>query len=592
MSPHRQPDNDKTEVLHPPQQKRSRRTERALEKFVVEEIEIGAVPPAGPQRKQRRRLPAWWPVAKTLGTVAGLWLILIVAAMVVRSPWPPDETRFLGIAWDSLQARSLVPQLNGVVVGQPPLFSWLVLAGWKLFGISEWWPRLLPGLFGLANLYLAMRLGRRLWPASPEAARYAPFVLLGTVGFALMLTFTTPAMLVLFAVLLGNWALTIMWRGRDMRAWLLLAAALVIGTLAGGPFTLVYVVPLALLAPLWANEGPKLNWKYWYYDVTKSVAAALIVQAFWALAAARVGGGGFAATFLATTRQVPVLDLFPLTQSWWWYLMLLPTVLLPWFIWPVLWLRLWHIRREPLNAGFVFCLVWVTLPLILLSLLGVKQPPLLLPLVPASALVTAWLLFDEKFDRVGDDRALAGMMAPVIVIGAALAVLPSLRRTGLVPEMLINLSPLVGVGLMVIGFALGWLPHRPVRERALEMAMMVVALTVLALVGAASQFDAFLRVDEVAQHLAQPQQQGRPVAHVGSYDGQYQFAGRLPRPLDVIEPAQVADWAAANPAGVLVSSAGVWQPRTVPGAAPMLRTIVRDDQIVVWDAAALAGPGP
>lgn len=589
----RTPDLAKTEVLRPERDKSSRRRERALKKFVVEEIELGDVPPAGPPPSKRFRLPGWWSAARSAATLVGLWFILAVAGLVARAPWPPDETRLLSVAWDSHVAGVLVPQLNGSAVVQPPLFTWLVLAGWKIFGAGEWWPRLLPSLFGLVNLLLIMRLGRRLWPASADVAQGTPRVLLGTAGFAFMLTLTTPAMLSLFAVLLGLWALAIMWRARDMRAWLLLAAALVVGTLAAGPFMLVYVVPLALLAPAWATEGPALNWKYWYYDVAKSVAAALLAHAIWLVALARAGAGGFGTLLRATVLQPPPLGSLPDDSAWWFYLPWLPALLLPWFIWPVLWLRLWHVRREPLDAGFVFCLLWVVLPLALLSLWPLRQAHLLLPLVPASALLTAWLLYDERFAGVGDDRAIAGMMAPVILIGAALAVLPGLRRYGIVPEFFANLSPFVGVGFMVIGFALGWLPHRAVEDRAHEMAVMVMALTAVVLVAAGSQFDAFHRVDDVAVHLAQQQAQGRAVAHLGAYDGRYQFAGRLRARVDVVEAAQLAAWVAANPAGVIVGDVGNLQPRRGAGTAPLLRAAEGDRQMVVWDAAAFAAePAP
>ena len=71
---------------------------------------------------------------------------------------------------------------------EPPLLFWLFHLGWWLFGVDEWWPRLVPPLFGLANLFLVRSLARRLWPDRPEVAKTAPVVLL---GFLLWSVFTT-----------------------------------------------------------------------------------------------------------------------------------------------------------------------------------------------------------------------------------------------------------------------------------------------------------------------------------------------------------------------------------------------------------------
>src|SRR5262245_27327520 len=63
----------------------------------------------------------------------------------------------------------LVPHLNGAPYSdKPPVLFWLILVGWRISGVSEWWPRLIGPLCALANGALTVVLARRLWPDHPR----------------------------------------------------------------------------------------------------------------------------------------------------------------------------------------------------------------------------------------------------------------------------------------------------------------------------------------------------------------------------------------------------------------------------------------
>jgi len=145
-----------------------------LKNFVVEEIELTDTAPPRVQR-QYRTPPRWWPAFRIGAGAIGLALIVVFAALVTRSAWPTDETRWLAIAWE-MWARSdlLVPRLNGAPASVAPLFFWLVHLGWLAFGVVEWWPRLVPALCMFGSLFLAARMARFLWPGQGDAARYVP----------------------------------------------------------------------------------------------------------------------------------------------------------------------------------------------------------------------------------------------------------------------------------------------------------------------------------------------------------------------------------------------------------------------------------
>ncbi|HYN22017.1 MAG TPA: glycosyltransferase family 39 protein, partial [Thermoanaerobaculia bacterium] len=109
------------------------------------------------------------------------WFLLVAAAVALRPILPVDETRYTSVAWEMwVRGDFLVPHLNGVPYSdKPPLLFWLFQLGWWFFGVNDWWPRVVPALFALANLAFTERLARRLWPDRPEIAVAAPAVLLG-----------------------------------------------------------------------------------------------------------------------------------------------------------------------------------------------------------------------------------------------------------------------------------------------------------------------------------------------------------------------------------------------------------------------------
>jgi 4-amino-4-deoxy-L-arabinose transferase-like glycosyltransferase len=563
---------------------------QALEKFVVEEIEIGPVnEPVGVQRRARTRR-GWVESARFVGAWSGLWLMLLLASLFGRAAWPTDETRLLAVAWEMWSRRDLLlPMLNGVPAAQPPLVAWLIHAGWGAFGVVESWARLVPALGALASLLLTWRIARLLWPQHVEVANLAPLVLLGTLAWSAFTGFAAPHAWLTACALFGLWALAFMWRRRDHRAWLLLAVATALGLLAAGWVYLVYVYPVALLAPLWTREGRRPEWRYWYADMFKSLLLGAVPVAAWLVA---IGlRDGWTSVYELTLRAplLAALDLFVVRTQPWWYAAWLPLVLLPWSVWPVVWLRHWQLRRAPLNAGLLFCLVWVVGAVGLLSMLPEKQPHWLLPLLPAGALVVTFLVLDEELRGADENRLLAAMTLPAVLLGAFVMVAPKLPRGDWAPELLWQISPFVGLGIMVVGVALAWLPVRETRRRLVDMAAVGAISVVLASLGLGAQFDAHLRVDETAAVLNGMERENRPIAVVGEYRGEYHFAGRLQRRVSVLPPQRVLSWAQNYPDGVVVAQRGSWQP--APGAHALHEAPHGDDTVTVWDAESLLPRG-
>jgi len=77
-------------------------------------------------------------------------------SLLLRTPFPVDETRYLSVAWEMWHNGDFIlPTLNGEPYShKPPLLFWLMHAGWALFGVNDYSPRLISMIAGLASLPL------------------------------------------------------------------------------------------------------------------------------------------------------------------------------------------------------------------------------------------------------------------------------------------------------------------------------------------------------------------------------------------------------------------------------------------------------
>lgn len=127
-----------------------------------------------------------------------------------------------------------------------------------------------------------------------------------------------------------------------------------------------------------------------------------------------------------------------------------------------------------------------------------------------------------------------------------------------------------------------------VRAVAVIASASVLAITGLYAGLGRAAFDAY-DLHPVSRHLAAMQQAGQPIAHSGKYHGQYQFVGRLARPLDVVAGRQpMLDWAAAHPVGgvVLYSDAPLVHEA---GLRPEFEQRFKGRWVSIWRAADLPG---
>lgn len=518
-------------------------------------------------------------------TPLGLWLVVMAAGLALRPPLPVDETRYLAVAWEMWRdGNFLVPHLNGEAYShKPPLLFWLINLGWGVFGVNEWWPRMVAPLFGLGSLFLTGALARRLWPDSGETARSAPLILFGCVFWALYTTLTMFDMILTFFALMGLIGVVSAWRGGGRGGFALLAVGIGLGLLAKGPAILVHVLPAALLAPWWVpalGPAPAGGWGGWYGGVLAAFLGGAALALAWAVPAALAGGEAYAEAIFWGQSAGRMVESFAHQQPWWWYLAWLPFLLLPWTAWPPLWRGLAGVAWG--DGGIRFCLCWLVPALVAFTLFSGKQFHYLLPEFPALALVAAHAL-------PGQGRPL-DLRIPGLAAAAWAAAFVYLEAAGSLPAALAGAASPWTLMAAAAGLACLFLPRpRPAASVVALAGLSAVMVTALHLALAPALETAY-DLRPLAARLGAWERDGVPLAHFGKYHGQYQFLGRLEKPMAVIgvrDPDE-RDWLRRHPGGKVVS----YRKTPVESPSPAYMQPFRGGYVVVWDAAAiLASPG-
>jgi len=523
-----------------------------------------------------------------LALLAG-WAVFSVASIWLRPLWPVDETRYAGVAWEMwLRGDFLVPYINGEPYShKPPLLFWLIHLGWGLFGVNDWWPRLVAPLCALAAVPLLSRLGRLLWPQpNPEneaALARSVWVLFGTLLFAGFVTLTMFDLLLMLCVMAGMIGVLTLAAGRRGAGLIWLGAGIGLGVLAKGPVILLHVLPAAVAAPWWA---PRLKGKLgrWYLDLLFGVLLGAALALAWALPAAYFGGEEYRRAIFWGQTAGRVSESFAHRAPGWYYLPLLPLILFPWFVWPKVWIGIKTSLIRNQDPGARFLAAWLLLTLIGFSLVSGKQAKYLVPFLPAFA-----LLAGHALGKAAAPARWWEMLPPMtgfLALPAFLAYLRTRPAAMKLPEWAgeIPLWPIVLAALAAPALLFFLRKDTMTQLRALAFAMLAAVAVVGG--GVIPAFVPYGDPGPAARHLARLQERRLPLAHLGKYHAQYNFAGRLRAPIEILDPPQVRDWVAAHPSGQVITIERSRHDAT-GAAGPEYQAPFRGAWVQVWRGAAL-----
>lgn len=518
--------------------------------------------------------------------LAALWAAAVAVALAARPLLPVDETRYLAVAWEMWQRGDfLVPYLNGEPYShKPPLLFWGMHLGWALFGVNDWWPRLVAPLFGLAALLGTWRLGRLFWPDAPAAGGTAMALVLGALFWTLFTTMTMFDMLHACFAVTGMIGLALAARGRLFAGFALFALSVGLGVLGKGPAILVHLLPAALAAPFWARGfGWDRGWARWYGSLGAAVLVGAAIGLAWALPAAAAGGDAYREAILWGQSAGRMVDSFAHGRPFWWFAAILPVMVLPWLIWPALWRAVGaECRALAADGGARLAFIWFAAAFLAFSAISGKQPHYLIPEFPALALLAARALTTcstrvEPFWRPVD-RWVPALFFLVMVTAMAGAfhfdIKPS-WATSVGDAQLWPLALPVAAALALICLSRGGAVARTAALAALSVAMVVgLHLTLRPLMAESHDFQPF------AKRLKSLEDQGHTFVTFGKYHGQFHFLGRLTRPFGIVDgPVALDAWLAAHPNGMVIA-----QHDGLPvEAPPVVVTRFRSRLIGAWD---------
>lgn len=340
----------------------------------------------------------------------------------------PDEGRYAQIPREMLAASEwTVPLLqNEPYLDKPPLFYWLVMGSYCLFGISEWSARLVPALAIHGCVLLTYFLGRRSLGEKP--AWWGALILALSPAFVGMGRLLILDGVLAFWVTLSIFSAFEAIRGPVLRRgwWILSAVACGLGILTKGPVALILLAPPLWLQRRLAGNTAPLTWR----AVAGFLAVTLLVALPWYVAVC-LRLPEFAGHFLWEHNVLRFLMPFDHLRPIWFYLPILLVGMLPASLLLLPFLHFLGTGKEE-NArvrsrelGFmVLAGGWCVL---FFSLSGCKLPTYILPAYPFLALTLGtYVVHSRWLGSLWTRGALVGGFA-VLLVGHY-AVIPHLAK--------------------------------------------------------------------------------------------------------------------------------------------------------------------
>ena len=344
-----------------------------------------------------------------------LALLVIIAAILFfyhlgeRDLWDAAETRAAQIAREMLESGDyVVPNLNGEVIAtKPPIFHYLLIVSYKIFGVNEFAARLPSALAGIAVTIITFLLGMSIF--GPRGAFISGLILILSSKLwwharsaQMDTTFTALiacAQLCAYRLLHGS--------SRPRIHQAVMFALMGLATVTKG--LLGFAVPIGTCIAFAAWER---RWKLLRnLKAGRGVLIFLVFALPWFVFFILRAGADSAEEMFFRQQFTRFFSAFDRKQPFYFYFGEIFEVLFPWSIFiPAFILLFFKGMTRELKARLRFPLAWFGVTFILLSLSQAKRGAYLLPLFPAAALLIGalWEHAIAGLASSGADRSPSG----------------------------------------------------------------------------------------------------------------------------------------------------------------------------------------
>jgi 4-amino-4-deoxy-L-arabinose transferase-like glycosyltransferase len=430
----------------------------------------------------------------TLAKRAGLLFFLAAAAFYFYGlghlPFVgPDEPRYAQVAREMYLNRDMVtPTLGGHTwFEKPALLYWMMMASYRLFGVSEWAARLGPALSGLLTALFIYWTGRRverahqaeeggsdnlgLWSGVAAAASAGMIVFSRAASFDVVVTMTMTGALSCFIVAEIE-------TEEKRRKWLLAGFYAMVGAslLAKGLVGIIIPFGVVGLYYLLRREWPR---KAVFKSALWGIPLALAVAAIWYAPVIARHGWTFVDEFFIQHHFARFIsNKYRHPQPFYFYLPIMLMLALPWTAFLIAGLvkvkRMRWREQTPESKFRVFALAWLIAPVAFFSFSGSKLPGYVLPALPGAMLLVGNAL--TRFVR-GEEGNGAMRATGALLLVLALAGIFYAARTGDVTTAcaLLISAPLILAGVL----AIIWKHRRALRVELVCSAMFIAVALVL-----------------------------------------------------------------------------------------------------------------
>lgn len=390
-----------------------------------------------------------------------LFILIVISAFLLffslgnRPLLSSGEARASEIACEMMQSGNyLIPHLNEeVLLTKPPLFHWIIIMCYKMFGVAEFVSRIPSALSGMLVVVLVYFLGLSFWPSSVEK---------GGKGFiAGLLLLTSPLFfwsarcaridcMLLFYI---TAALFCFWKGYKAKlhaklwflGWFLFMG---LGTLAKGPVGIAVPLITVLLFLMCVRKLYVLKKLNWLWGL---LLFSLIVFPWYAI------------IYFIVPPTKSGLFFVQQNQAWfsgggeWYkgyvYFVHLFLGFLPWSIaLPTAFYVLWKDIKLKRDETKIFLGIWFIVVFFIFFFFGKKVSRYILPLYPAIALITADIIGDRKTLLRSISFVLTGLWIFIIVGINTLGLYKALidPELFLIIQQHISICNITLIGLLII----------------------------------------------------------------------------------------------------------------------------------------------